>query len=94
MGCLFHAGSRARSVTILGPSIDWQQDEFGHMQDPVNYAVDFLWPCIAPDGKDSTVSGGQAHGHDWEVDSCQRKVSQEVWMHWSRKARSIRGSDQ
>jgi hypothetical protein len=32
----------------LGPSFDWQQEAFGHTQDAVNIAVDFLWPCIAP----------------------------------------------
>jgi hypothetical protein len=26
--------------------------------------MDFLGPCIAPDGKDAAISGGQAHGHD------------------------------
>jgi hypothetical protein len=51
-------------VTILGPSIDWHQDAFGHPQNPVISLWIFLWPCIAPDGKDSAVSGGQAHGHD------------------------------
>jgi hypothetical protein len=51
-------------VTILGPPIDWQQDAFGNTQDSVNLGVDFLGPCIAPDGKDSAVRGGQAHGHD------------------------------
>jgi hypothetical protein len=44
--------------------MDWQQDAFGHTQDPVNLGVDFLGPCIAPDAKDSAVSGGQAYGHD------------------------------
>jgi hypothetical protein len=33
---------------------------FGHTYDPVNLGVDFLGPRIAPDGKDSAVSGGQA----------------------------------
>jgi hypothetical protein len=30
---------------VLGPSLDGQQDAFGHKQDWVNIAVDFLWPC-------------------------------------------------
>ena len=51
-------------MTILGPAINWRQDAFGHTEDPVNLGVDFLGPCIAPDGKHSAVSGGQAHGHD------------------------------
>ena len=34
-------------------------------QEPVNLGVDFLGPFIAPNGKDSAVSGGQAHGHDF-----------------------------
>jgi hypothetical protein len=59
--------SRAGLVTILGPSINRRQDAFGHTYDPVNLGVDFLGPCIAPDGKDSAVSGGQAHGHDFQM---------------------------
>ena len=51
-------------MTILGPPINRRQDAFGHTEDPVNLGVDFLGSCIAPDGKDSAVSGGQAHGHD------------------------------
>jgi len=42
-------------VTILGPPINRRQDAFGQTQDPVNLGVDFLGPCIAPDGKDSAV---------------------------------------
>jgi len=49
-------------VTILGPPINRRQDAFGHTHDPVNLGVDFLGPCIAPEGKDSAISGGQAHG--------------------------------
>ena len=51
-------------MTILGPPINRRQDAFGHTYDPVNLGVDFIGPCTAPDGKDSAVSGGQAHGHD------------------------------
>ena len=51
-------------MTILGSPINRRQDAFWHMYDPVNLGVNFLGPCIAPDGKDSAVSGGQAHGHD------------------------------
>ena len=51
-------------MTTLGPSIDWRQDPFGHTQGAVNLGMDLLGPRIAPDGKDSTVNGGQAHGHD------------------------------
>jgi hypothetical protein len=51
-------------VTILGPSLDWREDAFGHTEHPVNVAVDLLRACIAPDGERPTIGGRQAHGHD------------------------------
>ena len=50
-------------MTILGPSLDWGEDAFGHSQDPVNVAADLLWPCIAPDGERSAIGGRQSHDH-------------------------------
>jgi hypothetical protein len=46
-------------VTILGPSLDWRKDAFGHTQHPVNVTVDLLWPCIAPDDERSAIGDYQ-----------------------------------
>ena len=51
-------------MTILGPSLDWREDAFGHAEHPVNVAVDLFWPCIAADGEHSAIGGRQAHCDD------------------------------
>src|ERR1700693_3489514 len=45
---------------------DFLSNEGARVSPPwtVNFGVDFLGPCIAPDGKDSAVSSGQAHGYN------------------------------
>ena len=44
-------------MTILRASLDWGEDAFGHTQHPVNFAVDLLSPCIAPDDEVTARTG-------------------------------------
>ena len=37
-------------MTILGPSLDWREDAFGHAEHPVNVAVDLYLGPEAPVG--------------------------------------------
>jgi hypothetical protein len=51
-------------VTIVGPSLDWRKDAFGHTQHAVNVAVDLLWSCIAPDGERSAIGDYQSDNNN------------------------------
>ena len=59
-------------MTILGPSLVWRKDAFGHAQHPVNVAVDLLWPCIAPDDERSAIGGRQStrDPSQWQSTTC------------------------